>query len=160
MVVRDAKGRSGIWGWSWQVVQDDTRSLMIFMRCSRDRRDVSSRVGRTGQQREAALGPSIQVGSPGGDGQLHGLVFRGGDQQVPRERYSATMVMVENQAKREGCGKGWSDSRSTSHTEEAEQEGISGGKEWPLNVKCDRGSTCLKGLAIGRPPGSLSGAVL
>lgn len=31
---------------------------------------------------QAELGQSIQVGSPGGDGQLHGLLFRGGDRAM------------------------------------------------------------------------------
>lgn len=101
-----------------------------------------------------SLGPASKWGFPGGDGRLHGLVFRGGDQQVPRERYPLTMG--ENQAK---CEKGCLN-RSSSHTEEAEQEGISGRKEWPLNVKGDRSSTYLMDLAIWRPPGSRSGAVL
>lgn len=106
---------------------------------------------------QAELGPSIQVGFPGGDGRLHGLVFRGGDQQVPRERQPLTMG--ENHAKREGCEKGCLN-RSSSHIEEAEQEGISGRKEWPLHVKDDRSSTYLMDLAIWRPPGSRSRAVL
>lgn len=49
---------------------------------------------------------------------------------------------------------------SRSHIEEAEREGISRGREWPLNVKYDRGSMCPIDLAMWRPPVPLSGTVL
>lgn len=59
---------------------------------------MSSQVGRNSSG-QAELAQSIHVGSPSGDGQLHGLVVRGGDRAMETglgsQRYSAT---VEKQA--------------------------------------------------------------
>lgn len=80
------------------------------------------------------------------------------------QRYPATLG--ENQAEREGGVKVWeaavqrgglrSGGRQGqhSHIKEAEKEGISGGREWPLNVKCDRGSICPMDLAMWSPLGN------
>lgn len=42
---------------------------------------MSSQVGRNSSG-QAELAQSIHVGSPSGDGQLHGLVLRGGDRAM------------------------------------------------------------------------------
>lgn len=80
MARRDAKGRERgrIWDWSWQVVQNGTRPLTIFTGCSRGGRDMRGWVGR-GRGGHAECGQSTHVGSPGGDGQLHSLLFRSRD---------------------------------------------------------------------------------
>lgn len=80
MAVRDTKGRERgrIWDRSRQVVQDDTRSP-YSQAGHRGEEMCAARWGGVVSCGQAELGQSSQAGPPGGDGQLHGLLFRGGD---------------------------------------------------------------------------------
>ena len=62
---------------SWQGVKDDTGQPMMFPGWSQGEKAGPARWGQADSHEHAELRHSIEVGSPRGDGRLHGLTRRG-----------------------------------------------------------------------------------